>query len=188
MTLYKTEKFQIEIKNDLNYTLESNDNINHYDHVYTDKSEYRFNSILGINVYENNKIVRSAVIGANSGGTCLHETSIIIEADRILACCSDFIFCLSLPELSLLWKTKADDATCFEIYILQDSYIIHGELQISRLDYNGKILWQQSGADIFTTIHGENSFLITDKYILATDFENRKYKIDFNGQILTFND
>lgn len=188
MTQYKTEKYQIEIYNDLNYNMESNDNVNHYDEVYLDKSEYRFNSILGIKVYENNQIIKNAVIGANSGGTGLHETSTIIEADRILVCCSDFIFCLSLPELSLLWKTKADDATCFEIYKHQNSYIIHGELQISRLDYNGKILWQQSGADIFTTLQGENDFSITDKYILATDFENRKYKFDFNGQIMNLHD
>jgi len=86
--------------------------------------------------------------------------------------------------LSLLWRTKADRATCFEIYKYQDSYIIHGELEIARLDKNGKILWQQSGSIIFTTLDGKDNFIITDNYILATDWENRKYKIDFNGQLI----
>ena len=77
-----------------------------------------------------------------------------------------------------------DQGTCFEIYKYQDSYIIHGELEISRLDKDGKILWQRSGADIFTTQDGKDDFRIMKNYILATDWENRKYKFDFNGNIL----
>ncbi|MBK6834669.1 MAG: hypothetical protein IPG89_10490 [Bacteroidetes bacterium] len=83
--------------------------------------------------------------------------------------------------LRLQWQTKADTATCFGIFKLQDSYIVHGELEITRLDKHGKIVWQNSGADIFTTLDSENTFQITDKYILATDWENRKYKFDFDG-------
>jgi hypothetical protein len=29
----------------------------------------------------------------------------------------------------------------------------------------------------------KDNFVITDKYILATDWENRKYKFDFNGKL-----
>ena len=82
--------------------------------------------------------------------------------------------------MTLLWRTKADTATCFEIYKYQDRSIIHGELEISRLNIRGKILWQQISADIFTTLDGENNFLLTDNYILATDWENNKYKFDDN--------
>jgi ABC-type ATPase with predicted acetyltransferase domain len=42
----------------------------------------------------------------------------------------------------LLWWTKADQATFFEINKYQESDIIHGELEISRLDKDGKITWQ----------------------------------------------
>jgi hypothetical protein len=58
----------------------------------------------------------------------------IIEDKRLLICCSDSIFCLSIPDLTLLWRTRADEATCFEILKYQDSYIVHGELEILRLD------------------------------------------------------
>jgi len=44
--------------------------------------------------------------------------------------------------------------------------------------------WQQSGADIFTTLEGKNNFIITDNYILATDWENRKYKFKFDGRLI----
>ena len=127
---------------------------------------------------------KSAVIRSNGGKTAIHDTSEIIESDRFLICCSDTVFCLSIPDLTLLWRTKADTGTCFEIYKYQESYIIHGELEISRLDKHGKILWQQIGADVFTTLDGEDNFVLTDNYILATDWENNKYKFDYNGRLV----
>lgn len=184
MTQYTTDKYRIDIYDDQTFTEGSADNIIQYDFVYFDKSEYHFPSVFGIKVFQDDILLKSAVIGSISGGTAIHDTSTIIENDRLLVCCSDTIFCLSIPDLTLLWRTQADQSTCFEIYKYKDSYIIHGELEISKLDKNGKILWQQSGADIFTTLEGKDDFLINDNYILATDWENRKYKFDFNGKII----
>lgn len=184
MIHYTTDKYRIDIYVDETFTEDSSDNVNVYDFVYFDKSDYHFPSVFGIKIFEDDTLVKSAVIGSIVGGTAIHDTSTIIENDRLLVCCSDTIFCLSIPDLTVLWRTKADQVTCFEIYKYQDNYIIHGELEISRLDKDGKILWQQIGADIFTTLDGNDSFTITDKYILATDWENRKYKFDFNGTII----
>ena len=184
MKQYIKEKYLIDIYTDRTFTEGSADNVNQYDFVYFDKSEYYFPSVFGIKIFQDNTLIKSAVIGSIGGGTGIHDTSTIIENDRLLICCSDTIFCLSIPDLNLLWRTKADQATCFEIYKYQDSYIIHGELEISRLDKDGKILWQQSGADIITTLDGKGTFQITDSYVLATDWENRKYKFDFNGNSL----
>lgn len=177
----KTDKYRIDIYDDHDFIEGSDDNVNQYDFVYFDKSEYHFPSVYGIKIFKEDTLIKSAVIASVGGGTAIHDTSIIIENDRLVVCCSDTIFCLSIPDLTLLWRTRADQATCFEIYKYQDSYIVHGELVISRLDKNGKILWQQNGADIFTTLESKDNFSITDNYILATDWENRKYKFDFNG-------
>ena len=181
MTRYTKDNYRIEIYKEYTFTEGSADNVNQYDFVYFDKSEYYFPSVFGIKIFQDEILIKSAVIGSIGGGTDIHDTSTIIETDRLLICCSNTIFCLSIPELTLLWRTQADQATCFEIYKYQDSYIIHGELEISRLDKNGKILWQRSGSDIFTTLSGKDNFLLTDNYILATDWENNKYKFDFNG-------
>jgi outer membrane protein assembly factor BamB len=184
MTQYTTEKYRIDIYEDQTFAEGSADNVFQYEFVYFEKSEYHFPSVYGIKIFQDNILLKSAVIGSIGGGTIIHDTSSIIENDRLLVCCSDSIFCLSIPDLTLLWRTQADQATCIEIYKYEDSYIIHGEFDISRLDKNGKILWQQSGADIFTTLDGKDTFIITDDYILATDWENRKYKFDFNGQLI----
>jgi len=118
-------------------------------------------------------------------GTTNHKNAVILEDKRFLICCSDSIFCLSIPDLTLLWRTRADEATCFEIFKYQDSYIVHGELEISRLDQDGKITWKQGGADIFVTSDGRSGFEMTDDYIIAKDFQNRTYKFDYSGKDLT---
>ncbi|MFA9214531.1 MAG: hypothetical protein ACEQSR_11900 [Candidatus Methylacidiphilales bacterium] len=184
MTYYTTEKYRIDIYADQTFTVGSASNVHQYDYVYFDKYEYHFSSVFGIKIFQDTTLIKSAVICSIGGGTGIHDTCTIIENDRLLICCSDTIFCLSIPDLTLYWRTQADRATCLEIYKYQDSYIIHGEFEISRLDMNGNVLWQQSGADIFTTLDGKHSFEINDDYILATDWGNRKYKIDFNGMII----
>ena len=153
-----------------------------YDHRYDDE---RCSSYIQVRICKDKEILKTVLLGSDGGGTVVHETSFIIEQDRVVMCCYDSIFCLSIADLKLLWKTQADSVTCFEIYKYKDSYIIHGELEISRLGRDGTILWQQSGADIFTTLEGgKDDLLITENYILATDWDNRKYKFDFDGNVI----
>lgn len=181
---FKTGKYKIELTVEESYNKNSSDNINDYSKIFFDESEFEFPTKIGLKLFENGDIIQSSIIGSIGGGTGIHRSSQIIEDDRILVCCSDSIFCLSIPELDLIWKTQADQATCFEIFKYRDSYVVHGELEISRLDYNGRIMWQQSGADIFTTPKGENDFKITEEYIKATDWDNRSYKFDFDGNLI----
>lgn len=180
--IFETRKYNIEIQVDELYTDNSSDNLNQYQKVYFTESEYNLPTKIGIKVFENDELIKSAIIGSIGGGTGIHKSSQIIEDDRILVCCSDSIFCISIPDLDLKWKTQADQATCFELFKKDNSYIVHGEMEISKLNPNGKIVWQQSGADIFTTEKGIDDFEITESYIRATDWENRVYKFDFNGE------
>lgn len=161
------------------------DGIDTYDFQYIENSIYKHSSSIGIKVYKNEAFFKSAVIGAAGGSTTIHETSFVYDPDRIVICCSDTVFCLSIPYLSLLWKTRSDSTTCFEVFKYKTDYIIHGELEITRLGHDGEIIWQQSGADVFTSLNSKNDdFIITETYILVTDWNNKKYKFDFDGDIL----
>jgi hypothetical protein len=163
----------------------SADNLNLYSAVYGESSEYKSDSMYEVSVFLADDLLKRILIRANGGGTIIHKTSFVVEADRMVICYSDTVFCLSLPNLSLLWNTKADGASCFEIFKYQSDYIVHSELEITRLSKNGDIIWQQSGADIFVTPGNcESDFIVTADYILATDWENRKYKLDFDGNII----
>lgn len=189
MSLFKANKYSIEIYVDDNFKESSEDNLHNYDFVYIKKSDNYYTSSCGIKIILNELILKSAIIGSFGGCTGIHNKSVIIEEDRILICCSNSVFCLSIPNLSLLWCTESDLITCFEIYNYLDNYIIHGELSISRLDKNGEIVWQVGGKDIFTTLDSENDFELFENYIIATDFDYNKYKIDYLGncQILNSN-
>lgn len=151
------------------------------------KKEYLFgnkNHIitkLDIKVIEDEIELNNAIIGSEGCGSSIHKTSQIIESDRILICCSNTIFCLDLPTLNLKWKTKVDEITAFEIFKINNGYIIHGELVVSRINRNGNILWQNGGAEIFVTPQGKNDFEIVDNFVIVKDWDNKTYKWDLNG-------
>lgn len=180
----ESKKHTIELTVDPTYAPNSSDNVNNYDHVHFKPSEFRLSTMIGLKVFEDDVLVNSAIIGSDGGATGIHEHSQIIEKDRIVVCCSDTVFCLSIPELKLIWRTQVDQATCFGVFKYNDTYIVHGELEISRIGRNGEVLWQQSGADIFVTQSSTNGFEITKEYIKATDWENRVYKFDFDGNVI----
>jgi len=175
--------FEVELFKE-DYSHHSVDNINHYDFFYSSENA-GYTTQIGIRTFKDDALLKSALISAGGGGTGIHKTSFICEEDRIVLCCSDSVFCLSIPQLNLLWSTKADFATCFQIFSLGTDYIVHGELEITRLGKDGNIIWQRGGADIFTTINfNEDNFSVGNGFILVTDWGNRKYIFDFDGNLI----
>ncbi len=181
----KIEDFELKMSLDNNFEENSSDNINYYDNVYLNKSEYQPSTKIGMKIFENNVPIHSSIIISGGGATPITQNSYVLENDRIFICCGFSIFCLSIPNLKLEWKTKVDDITCFEIFKHNDDYIIHGELEISKINKNGEILWSNSGADIFVTLHGDNNLVLSENYISVKDYENRIYKFDYLGNDLT---
>jgi len=174
------QDFDIHIFNDESYDPGSGDHANSYDKIYGGKSPYEYSNLTkhGVRVFKDGVPYRSALLINGFGGTGIHETGLVTDIDKLLICCADSVFCLTLPELDLFWNTQADMATCFEIFRYQGNYIVHGEMEISRLDQEGKIIWQCGGMDIFTTLNGKDDFKIEANKIIATDWGDRKYIID----------
>jgi outer membrane protein assembly factor BamB len=187
MPLSKSYKdLQVSIFNDTDYNPNSVDNSINYNHIYTDKdhSDYLYLTKHGIEIYRNEEILNSALVISSGGATGIHATSFLMENDLLSICCANSIFCLTIPDLNLVWHTKADTATCFEIYKYRDNYIVHGELEISSLDRNGNIMWRFSGTDIFTTPTGKNTFSIIDDSIYATNWDNVTFQLNAStGQL-----
>lgn len=176
--------FKIEVFNDNSYTFDSTDNIHHYKIEYIgNDSEYRMNQH-GIRIFQNEFEVSSAIICEHGGGTGIYKNSYIIEDNSILICCGFMIYSLNIPTLELNWKKQLDMATCFGIYEFDGDFIIHGELEISRVTKTGDVKWQFSGRDIFVTLDGKESFQIVGKTIKLIDFENYEYVIDENGKLI----
>lgn len=185
---YRYKEFSVEICNEENYKLDSNDNEFNYSKIlYSNKNEAYFSSFHGIKVILNKKVVQSCLIVGSEGATGINENSSNLDNDSLLLCCSNFIFNFNLPDLKLNWELNADPIACFQIYKYQDKYIVHGEMQISMLNKDGEIEWEFGGADIFVSLGNENEFILKDDGILLTDFNKRKYKIDFEGKLINEN-
>lgn len=170
----------IELFDDNNYDPRSTDNSIKYDQYYSndDPNSYYLTQH-GIRISDmTGEVLNQVCIAASGGSTGIHEHCCVILDHTLSICCADSVFSLTLPDLVLKWQTKADEATCFEIFSYQDDFIIHGELEISRLDGQGAIIWQFSGNDIFLTPTGKEGFAIKNNIIYATNWDNVTFMID----------
>lgn len=175
-------KYRIELIDESNYSVGSSDNLFNYEQQYTNEEGSKFTTQFGIRLFHENQLHKSAIISSTGGASIIHETSQIVKSNSITICCAESVFNLSIPDLKLNWLTKADWATCFQIFKYEKDYIIHGELSITRLRSNGEIMWQNSGADIFTTEKGEKNFELKNETITVKDWNNKIYKFDLNGK------
>ena len=186
MTPFQFKNLTIEVSDDPTYSYGSTDIKFKYLKYYFGEGGQEYPvSKHSIKIFENDKEINSCIIIGSAGATGIHKNSALIDNDKLILCCCDTLFCLKLPELNLLWQTKMDKATCFQVLRLDTDYLVHGELEISRVDNEGKIIWQFGGADIFVTIEGQDEFQLHSDHITLTDFCKTKYKIDFNGKLLS---
>jgi hypothetical protein len=169
----------IGLVNETTYNPKSADNTVVYDRFYGEQPDNGVNptSRHGILLLKGGKIERSVCVSATGSGTGIRPDCSVVDGDLFLICCADSIFCLLLPYLDLNWVSKADDATCFGIYQYRNSYIVHGELAISRMDSFGAILWQFSGPDIFTTLNG-GGFTLTGDVVEVECWDGSAFNID----------
>jgi hypothetical protein len=174
--------FTIEVINDGSYTHGSADNISSYEIEYYDGDSSHTSSKHGIRISKDDEEISSAIICVGGGMTGIHKQAYIIKGDSIFICCGSMIYSLSLPILNLNWCKELDMATCFGIYEFENDFIIHGEVEISRLTETGDIKWQFSGRDIFVTLDGKKEFEIIGDTIKLIDFENYEYILDANGK------
>jgi hypothetical protein len=178
------ERQVIKFYDEADYKLDSTDNIKTYDKTFISGDKNILTSQIGIELFEDDNLKSSCLIGSEGGGTGITGNSTMISYGGLVICCSNTVFKLTIPDLNLEWKTVADSASCFGIHFLDEDYIVHGELDITRLDKDGKIVWQKGGRDIWTTAEGIDDFAVYNDYILATDWDYNRYKFDFDGKLL----
>jgi hypothetical protein len=185
MNRYYFDDLTVEFYDDPTYTFGSMDNNCVYSKTYFGDGGQKYPIAKhGVKILKEDQVIDSCIIIGSGGATGVHQNSALLDNDQFVLCCCDTIFCLTLPSLGLKWKTKADPATCFQIFKHEDDYIIHGELQVTKIDQTGQIKWEFGGADIFVSIDGEEEFKIENDGIMLTDFTKAKYKIDFDGKLI----
>lgn len=185
MNQYKYKGFLIDIINEPTYKYGSADNtFNYSTHFFADGAEEYPTSKHGIKIWKDEELIDNCILIGSGGATGIQSSSSLIDDNRLLICCCDTVFSLTVPDLVLNWQVQADQATCFQIFKLEDDYLVHGELETTRIDKEGLIKWKFGGADIFVSMEGEEEFILGKDHIVLTDFCKTKYKIDFNGKLI----
>lgn len=184
--------YTIELFEDNTYSLNSADNIFNYDEIYNCGGIHTYSTKYGIKIYDQyNEVITSCLLAPGCGGgpTGLQNNSFIIDGNLLLICVSNIVFSISLPTLDLEWYKEVDIATAFAIYKMNEDFIIHGELEITRINKSGNIIWQISGSDIFV-VHNNSTnfpidnFYIKDNLIYTQSWDERTYCISYEGKIL----
>ena len=178
----------IELFDDSSFVINSRDSPTKYDVIYNGENyaDHDFPTRHAIKVFKSGQIIRSAILLGAGGATGVTSDTALIDNNHLIIRCSNQVFSLTLPDLIKNWQVNPDWATCFSIYKYQDTFIVHGETSISRIDRNGNILWSFGGTDIFVCLYEGNPFEMHDNSISLTDFNGSKYKIDYDGNCISY--
>ena len=117
MNSYHYKDLTVEVVNEPTYKFGSSDNHFNYSKPYFGDGATEYpTSKHGVKIYQGDQIIESCIIIGSGGATGVHQNSSLLDNDQLLLCCCDTIFCLTLPDLYLKWKTQADQSTCFQIF------------------------------------------------------------------------
>ena len=180
MLQFHYKDLTIEVFKDPEHSQGSADNVNSYK-LYTESEDHSGNQV-GIKIFKDGNEINSCLVSKPGGVSWVGDTSVLLDDDHLLICCSEYLFCLSVPSLEVKWKTEVDIADCKQVFKLENDYVTHGEISISRIGKDGTIKWQTGGRDIFVSLDGEEEFQLMDDHIILTDFVGNIYKVDFNGE------
>lgn len=174
LTLY-TGQFEVIVDNDPAFTSCSTDILQTHQHIHQLGSGSFTSSHHAVLVRHSSELIASCMLTAENGATTVHDHTALTLGSNCLVAIGSCVASLNIPSLTLKWATEVDQATCFGVYysLEHNCLISHGELEITRLSLQGKIIWKASGADIFT-----NGFTLHEHTVEATDFNGRKYVLD----------
>lgn len=182
-----TSKFQdylIEIVDEPDFRLNSTDNGFVYSKIYFDEEGYKPTSKHGIKITKGGQAIASVLVCETGGATGIHDNSYIIKNHSLFLCCCDTIYSFGLPGLTLNWKKELDPATCFSIYSFKDDFIVHGEMEVKRINQNGDVNWSFGGGDIFVTPDSASSITLIGDKIKLVDWGGNHYLLDEFGVLV----
>lgn len=113
------------------------------------------------------------------------EKCLIQEENRVILLQNDALNIIDPYTGKLEEHILLDNMGCnFEIYPVEDGYVIYGEEEISMLDKKFQKKWGFFGRDIFISISGRTPFELGKRKIKLNDFLDNYYEIDYDGNLL----
>ena len=185
MNNFCINNYKIEVINDSCYTSNSKDNTCTYQFEHGDKDDKQRSNgshLYGLRLYIVESEYSSAILFGSGWAGSFSDRLICIRNSEVVILAGNSVFCLELPNLNLKWKTDGQWITGFQIYKIHNGYVVHGELSIGKVSYEGNLEWEFYGRDIFILPSGEDNFIVRHHWIEVADWEGYKYKITFSGK------
>ncbi|WP_051945588.1 hypothetical protein [Verrucomicrobium sp. BvORR106] len=128
-----------------------------------------------IEVLEADRKLAQLQLQAGKGETGVHEHSALIADEILFIACGAYVTALQLPGLDQLWSSQVDDQTCFGVYHhpIHHCLITHGEQAITRINFDGSMVWQAEGDGVWT-----GPLELEAQTIAVTDDSGRRYELD----------
>jgi len=175
---------KITIKQDKTYTVDSVDN-KPYDIIMNPFKYTRSDYTKTMEIVIKNEMfeeMRIALIGSLYG---VESNYAVLKDRELVFLIEKDIFIINIDEYKLIKYRKIECfGDNFGIYLVNDGYIIHGEMEVFKLDYELDKVWQFLGADIFVTQDEKLPFLINGDRIKIYDWNGTYYEIDLDGKLI----
>lgn len=132
------------------------------------------NPARGVRILEGESELSSCLVTSSGGASWLGCDSCAVHGKYLYITVGNRVFSLLLPELQLGWTQVVDMASCFGVRVVNETQCIiaNGECEISRLDFNGELVWQVVGKDVFM-----RPLALDRGYIIVKDFQRCQYRI-----------
>jgi|GEM_PF-3141265 hypothetical protein len=129
--------------------------------------------------YENDGICWHTVVEIVEGWSGpVHAHSGVCIESLLAFIAGPFAVGVDMRSGNVQWQQKGDEfGSCFALYDdkERECLIVHGEIEITRLNMKGDVIWRTSGYDIFT-----GPFVLDGDVIYATDFYENTYRINMD--------
>lgn len=178
---FQSQKFTLRLIDEKLYTPGSSDNHRMYSREYhLGDPQYKPSVCYGVTCEPGNA---DCVIIVQGGATAVNSGSVIMGEEACWIAIGECVVSLALPSLEKKWHQRpGHEFTCFELFFSPDKkgILVHGELQISKITFDGDLVWSASGKDIFT-----GDFLVKQNHIIVSDFNDEIYHINIeDGDIV----
>lgn len=180
----ENDLYAIQIGLDESYIVDSPDNKS-YDKILNPANLEHNNltSTFSITVTEAGNMKKIALIGEPF--SCVSHCG-VLENSMLTVLQNNTITQIDLKTKEIVQYKQFECFGCsIALYQCFDGYIIHGEVEIIKLNHNFEKKWSFSGADIFVTPDNQPTFEMTENRIKLYDWNGTYYELDLDGTLST---
>lgn len=177
--------YTVEVFDDSEHRFGSDSNKEFYSKYYFGETQLKIpTSRHGVKVIKDGTTKENCLLIGFANTSIINEHSSIIVKQNIIVSCCDTIFCLSVPDLSLVWKQKIKTNSYLKLFNFGKDIICLSNDHLIRMYANGNIVWSTPLSQYAEQTSDMNIF-IDDKQIFIKKHNTISEIIDLRGNSIS---